>query len=459
MGWRRVAALLAAVALLAAACGGSDREDSTDGGGGDTTEAATDGGAEEGMFGDLASPCGPGDASGATDQGVTDGAIRIGYGDDAGFPSSPGLNQELSDAIETMIEWCNEQGGIAGRPIEGSYYDAKITEVNNAMTEACEQEFFLVGQGWSLDASQEQVRRACGMPTVPGFAVSPQFANGPDKFEPSPVPADYTNASSAYQLAEMYPEKAAKAAIVYANYSATIDTRDKARSAYPAAGWTWIGCDQEYNIQGEADWRPIAQNLKNCGAELVYFVGSPNPNFRNLLEASDQVEYRPTWLVDTNFYDEAFRDWNVNGYADDVYTRTSYIPFEEAELNPATAQYLALIEAANGRTSLLGMQAASAFLLWATAAEACGSDLTRQCVLDELAAITEWTGGGLHAPADPGENLPGDCGVLLTLDGTSFVRVTPEDEGTYDCDPRYAAPVDGPVLERANLDENRISQL
>ena len=62
------------------------------------------------------------------------------------------------------------------------------------------------------------------------------------------------------------------------------------------------------------------------------------------------------------------------------------------------------MEANGGEVALLGMQTASAFMLWATAAKACGSDLTRECVLNEADGIDEWTGGGLHVPSDPGVN-------------------------------------------------------
>jgi ABC-type branched-subunit amino acid transport system substrate-binding protein len=365
----------------------------------------------------------------------------------------------MSDAVEAMIEWCNAQGGINGRQVEGTYYDAQITQVNNVMTEACASEFALVGQGWSLDGSQEQTRRGCGLPSIPGFAVSPQHSNGPLKFEGFPVPADYTVASHAAQVAELFPEQVKKAAVVYANYSATIDSKDKVLSAYPSLGWEFLDCPQEYNITGEADWRPIATNLKNCGAEAVYFSGSPNPNFRNLLEAAALVDYEPIWVTDPNFYDFAFRDWNTSGYGDNVYFRLSAVPFEEAADNPATQQYVDAVEGAGGRTSLLGLQSTSAFLLFATAAKACGADLTRQCLVDELSTITEWTAGGLHAAGNPGENLPSDCGILMKLTGTTFERVVPEETATYDCDPSYAAETSGPVLERSKLDADRISQL
>src|SRR5499426_1435395 len=152
--WWRLLAVLATLTVLAAACSSDRGDDPTATGEGDgngeTTAPAEDAAADH--FGTLASPCGEGDASGSTDQGVTDDQIVIGYGDDAGFSLSPGLSHETSDAIATMIDWCNEQGGINGRQIVGNYYDAAITNVVNATTEACSQVFMLVGEAWAGDA-------------------------------------------------------------------------------------------------------------------------------------------------------------------------------------------------------------------------------------------------------------------------------------------------------------------
>src|SRR4051812_23292858 len=153
MTHRRAAlALLLVLATMAAGCG-SDRKD--DAGSTTTTTATPSTAADSGKFGDIDSPCGKGDAKGDTDQGVTDDAIKIGYGDDAGFTNAPGLNHEMSDAVKAFVGWCNDQGGINGRPIEATYYDAKITDVNNVMTAACTKEFFLVGEGFALDSGQE----------------------------------------------------------------------------------------------------------------------------------------------------------------------------------------------------------------------------------------------------------------------------------------------------------------
>jgi hypothetical protein len=77
----------------------------------------------------------------------------------------------------------------------------------------------------------------------------------------------------------------------------------------------------------------------------------------------------------------------------------------------------------------------------------------------QLSGIHDWTAGGFQAPADPGANLPTQCGVLLKLSGTRFERVFPKRANTFDCDPSYAFKVSGPVVDRAKIGPDRIAQL
>jgi hypothetical protein len=150
---------------------------------------------------------------------------------------------------------------------------------------------------------------------------------------------------------------------------------------------------------------------------------------------------------------------NATGNADDVYMRMAFTPFEQADRNEATQQYLDMVDEIGGQPSLLGAQATSAFLLWATAAKECGAELTRDCVLEQLGQITEWTGGGLHAQTNPAENLPPDCIMVLQMQGTVYEQVLPPEEGTFECDPEYATPVSPTVqaVAEAQLDADRTS--
>ncbi len=445
-------AVLLALVFVAGACSSGRGSDAAPG---DTTADTAENAAV--TFGDMESPCGAGDASGATAQGVTADSITIGYGDDAGYQAAPGLSAELSDAMKAMISWCNEQGGINGRKVVGNYYDAKVLEVNNVMAEACTEVFFLVGEGWVADSGQETARQGCGLPAVPGYAVSPQFSNAPDMVAPVPNPVDYMPTEFAAAFSKMFPEEIKKTGLVYANYPATVDPKDKVVATYPQYGFEFLPCDQVYGIAGESDWKPLAQKLKDCGAEAVYFAGSPYPNFENFLDAANQIDYHPIWFSDANMYDETFADWNVNGYADKVYMRSSFPPLFEADQVKAVQDYIDIVTKSGGEINQLGSQAASSFLLWATATKACGSDVTRECVMEGLKKVTAWTAGGLHSESNPGENLPPKCGMVLKLTGTEFERVQPEEVGTLDCSDDYVQPVTGPLIERSNL-VDRVAQ-
>jgi ABC-type branched-subunit amino acid transport system substrate-binding protein len=464
---RQAIALALVVGLAAAACGSDHGEDdaatqttapvTTVAGAGATTSAAPAGEA----FGTLESPCGEGDASGATSNGVTDTEITIGYGDDSDYPPAPGLTKEIGDAVRAMIDWCNEQGGINGRTVVGKYYDAKLLQVAEAMTQACNDKvFMLVGQGWALDAGQEQLRIECKLSTIPTYSVSTAFAHGPGMMQPAPNPGDQGIAASAFQLAELFPNEVKKAAFVFAEYPPTRETRDKYAASYTEAGWTFLDCDQIYNIAGESDWKPFADNLKACGAEMVAYIGSATPNLQNLLAASKQVGFEPVWYADANNYTASFAEWNgANGnVADNLYVRMAFVPFEFADTVPAVEQLTTLVEDSNGKLGLLSSQAASAFLLWATGAKACGSELTPKCVLDSAATESGWTGGGLHTEMNPGANDGPSCGMLIKPQGAVWIKTFPEGEELFDCDEKYLVrDITTPALDAAQLDANRVA--
>ena len=142
-----------------------------------------------------------------------------------------------------------------------------------------------------------------------------------------------------------------------------------------------------------------------------------------------------------NFYDQTYLE-AAAGSAEGTFVETVFHPFEEADDNPATAQYLDLIEAQGGKVALLGAQSMSGWLLFATAAGDCdrAGDLSRTCVMETAAEVDEWTGGGLHAPTSPGTNEGASCQIVLQVEGDAFVRHAPE-EG-FACDDSYLVEVE-----------------
>src|SRR5207244_259413 len=128
--------------------------------------------------------------------------------------------------------------------------------------------FMLVGQGWVLDAGQETIRIGCKLSTIPGFAVGTAFAHGSGMQQPIPSAGDDVADSAAFQVAKLFPDAVKKAALVFSEFPATRETRDKEAAGYPKAGWKFLDCDQVYNVAGESDWKPIANNLKLCGVQV-----------------------------------------------------------------------------------------------------------------------------------------------------------------------------------------------
>ena len=353
----------------------------------------------------------------------------------------------MGDAVKAMVAWCNAQGGINGRQIVGDYYDAAVTNIGNVMTQACKKDFMLVGEGFALDGVSEGTRLGCNLAAVPGFTVSPVVANAYEMYQASPNPANASPVSSAYEATKLFGKAKTQAA---GEYNSTLSTQQasmaKAVQAYTTTGWKFINCPFQVNYNGEANYTPFVQKLQSCGVKVVYNDSTPGPTLYGALQAENQIGYNPIWVEDAGAYTSAFAKWNTSGLANNVYVRESYEPLEAAKVVPAVAKYLSILKKYGGLTSQLGEQSTSNFLLWATEAKACGSTLTRQCMINHLAKVTNWTGGGLNASGNPSKNTPPTCGLLMKLSGTKWVQAYPKKLGAFDCSPKYVAANSGAVV-------------
>jgi hypothetical protein len=407
-------------------------------------------------FGDLIWPCGPGDASGNTAQGVTDTTILIGGGDDRGFVGALGLNKTQTDTIKALVDVCNAMGGILGRAVEVELYDAKIFEVSAVWLDACPRMFMMVGEGFAVDGFGEESRVQCQLAHIPAWTVSAAAAHGPLMIQPVPNPADRMSLSMAAWILDTHPEVVQSSGTMFGNFGATIENKDKVLASYPQLGFNFE-VNLEYNINGEDDWTPFVLSLKDAEIKHVYFTGSCLPNYQAFRAAAAVNDYEAIYSTDPNFYEDTCRSANEDGVMNRTFVRTAYIPFEERNYSKAVDDYLQIMAEQGGEVALLGMQTTSAFMLWATAAKACGSDLTRECVLMNADSIEEWTGGGLHVPSNPGVNETPPCGAVLELVNDTYVRVFPKEAGTFACDESWSASFSTEWTEQAKLDENRVS--
>lgn len=444
----RLGAAVLALTIVAPGCGSSRSADPAAKVGESDTDAVT-------KFGTLESPCGDGDAGGSTDQGVTDTQIAIGYGDDHGFVSAPGLAEEVGDAVDAMVKWCNDQGGINGRKLSGTRYDAAVTNTVPIMKKACAQEFMLVGDGFANDFVGDPVRVQCGLPHVPAYTVGGNASMGKLKVEPMPYPADFYNAAALKAILKVIPEAKDSVAIIGTDAPATLVSNYKVGAALAALGVQPKDCGITLHMAGDASYTPMAKKLADCGVESYFSAYTPSPQLFGFLEANQQTGVDMPLFVESQWYGETGAAWNGQTKAADGLIAPIFVqPLENADVVPAVKQYREIVEANGGKIGMLGELATSAFLLWATAAKECGSDLTRDCVMNELAGVTEWSAGGLQAPANPGENMPTDCAILVRLEGDSWSQAYPETKGEFACDPGNVIPMD-PAISGITIDNNR----
>jgi ABC-type branched-subunit amino acid transport system substrate-binding protein len=257
-----------------------------------------------------------------------------------------------------------------------------------------------------------------------------------------PNPSDRYQTGSYVIVDEEFPDAPARTGILYGDLETTAIQAERVQAGLEEIGHTVVHT-AAYNILGEANWAPFAAAIEQAGVTFLSFVGE-GENLALLQQALDEIGYEvEVTLQDANFYDQGYVE-AAGAAAEGTFLRNAFWPFEEAGANPATQQYIELVEAVDGKVALLGAQSWSAWLLFAQAARDCdlADDLTRSCVLEGAASVTDWTGGGLHASTNPGENLGPDCTLVLQVQSEAFVRYAPEGED-YACDPSYVAHLEG----------------
>lgn len=446
---RHAIATLAVLALVAGACtraegetevGGaavagseSSGEQAGQGGGADTGSRLDQGG-----FGELEVVCSDGEPGTATETGLTADEIRLGTVTDKGSAERPGLTQEMYDSAVAFAAWCNEHGGIGGRQVVIDDLDAKLFEYGQRIGEACQQDFALVGGGAVFDAQDNGARVACGLPNLPGYAVTPQARVADLQVQAVPNPV-YSFASAGYRwLNGEFPDST-KLGILWVNLDGPATIHDQIVEMAESMGFE-VAFDEQYRPIGETGWRGFVQKMRDEGVTAFEMVGEPE-NMVALQQAMQTEGWYPDFIhLQPNFYDKKFGDEGATSVSDATYMRSPYPTFEMADEVPAMADYLELMERYNpeGKTAMLGMQGLSAFLLFATAANECGADLTRACVLENAAAQDGWTAGGLHSPQTPGNLVATECSLAIQVTDEGFVydeELTQPNEGIYNCDP------------------------
>jgi ABC-type branched-subunit amino acid transport system substrate-binding protein len=451
---RRTATVLLTAAALggtAAACSrsaGSSSPTNAPATGGGATASATPASAGKGDFGDLKGICGPGDAKGATAKGVTDTEIRLGTSADPGAAAAPGLEQEFFDGADAFVKWCNDAGGILGRKLVVDKWDAKLFNVGQAFTNACQKDFMLVGNGNSFDSAGVKPREDCKQGDIYGYTVSPEAARS--KYQVSVVPSNPEQYpyGPLRLLTEAYPDTKAGVGIGSSNLASLTAQGKRVQQALKANGIKVTSLQEQPPLV--PNYRPYIEEFKNTGTKGLFSINGQD--ISPIYQAMKNVGWTPQFvLFSVQYYiPQQVQAAKSLGNFPPTYVGLANLPFELAGPDhPVLTQVKSMLDATikNPRYTFYTSASFSAWALFAKEAKACGSQLTSDCVLSKAAAEKGWTGGGLFAPTDLDPIHPqlSQCWLDIRLTPTGWVydkKVTNPNQGLYNCDPKNVAAVD-----------------
>ncbi len=467
---RALVVVVVATALLGGACGAKGESSPEDPGGSSTTTASGKDLPTDPSFGDLQGDiCGPGEFSvNPAEAGLGTDKLYLGVANDRSAEIRPGLNKVLYDSSVAFAGWCNDQGGIGGLPIEIVDIDAGVFNVEAAMTKACAEVFALVGGGLVQDALEFSNKAGsdfhqCGMIDIPGFAVSVEKANSNGQVQPVPNPGG-TVANTWFQdFSKLYPTEAANWAVAWGQLPSLEVVKIKYTDAVASVTGMNNRGEITYPPAGVTDWTPYAQRLIGTSADSVSFVGEVDNLNSFLLKAREQGwKGRP--LLETNMYDQRLIEGS-GAAAEGAVVRMGLHTLEEADKWPAIQKYIDINAKyqPGGELGALGIQSLSAWLLFATAANKCGANnkgvLDRTCILEQAAAVKDWTGGGLHSPQNPAassEAVASSCNMLLVVKDGKFTRLYPKLDGAGDDVDGFHCPTDGVIKVTGDVGEGKV---
>ncbi len=443
--------LIAVTSLgLVAACGRS-----SSGGGGSSpsssstasASASASASAGKGDFGDLKGICGPGNATGATERGVTNSTIRIGTTADPGAAAAPGLEQEFFDTADAFSKWCNAAGGINGRKIIVDKWDAKLFNVGQAFTNACQKDFMLVGNGNAFDSAGVKPRVGCKLGDIYAYTVSPEAATAPMQVSVNPSNPNQYPYGPLRLLVDAYPAAKNGVGIGSSTLSSLIPQGKRMQESLQKNNVKVTVVQEQPPLVD--NYRPYVEQLK--GSNTVGYSVINGQNITPIYQAMKNIGYSPQFvLFSVQFYLQAtVKAAQALGTFPNTYVGFAHLPFELAGPQyPVLTQVKNILNAAvaNPRYTDFTASSMSAWALWAKEATACGSNLTSACVLKKAAAETAWTGGGLYAPLnlDPIHPQIAQCWLDIRLTTAGWVydkKVTNPNNGVYNCDPKNVVAV------------------
>jgi hypothetical protein len=397
----------------------------------------------------------------ATEVGVTGTTIRIGVVADVDNPISPGIFAGSVNGARGWAAYVNAHGGLAGRKVVIDFIDSHLSasDARNAVIQACSSDFALVGTSavflnnvTDIEQCADHAGAPSGIPDMTVVATELVQQCSPTTYAINPPqiicstqnqhPQTYqANVGRAFYYEKKFGRNLHGGYFFSGDLKSTENANRASMTQMQTAG-SGIKPDLQASISVAAPqsaYTPFVQQLKGHSSNYAQSGAAVSTTILLRKEAALQGLNDPNFIWDCTLqcYDRSLPA--AGTVAEGTYVSLLFLPFEEANTNPALANFLKYT--GKDKADGFGIQAYASGLLLSQAIDSIVkangvNGVTRSAVFKQLSTITRFDAGGMIGTTDIADRRVSPCYVLTQVKGGKFVRVTPTKTGTFDCGPR-----------------------
>jgi branched-chain amino acid transport system substrate-binding protein len=373
--------------------------------------------------------------------GITSTSVSVGNVSTLAF----GLFKGAAVGTEAYADYVNSQGGINGRKIEvDSSDDGYAGAPNKQQTQAdIEKDFAMVG-GFSLQDNFGGTVLAAN-PQVPNVTVSLDLATNdlPNSFSPAPAANGWQLGPLVY-FQKKFPADVTHTAALIADQPSATSKWAAEKQAMLSLGYQVV-YDPTFDIT-QTDFNQNVISMRNDGVKILFLEQMPENYAAAVVKALNQQNFHPVLVVGGSTYSEALvPDAGGASAIDGTYMEqnTSLYLGEDSTSIPAISTFQTWVQKASPgfKADLYTLYGWLSAELFAQALKASGPDPSRGSVLQQLRAITAFSGGNIEGTANPAKKVPTNCYIIARIEGGTFQRLDdPPASGSahgYRCDQPY----------------------